>query len=57
MNNHEAIKKLKHQAKCWENGEDFEYEIEPLYLAIAALEEQQRRRWVPVGEGAAGRSR
>lgn len=27
MNNHEAIKKLKHQVKCWENGEDLSMKL------------------------------
>lgn len=50
MNNQEALKKLRYQVECWKKGKDFEYEIEPLYLAISALEEQERRRWVPVEE-------
>lgn len=38
MNEQEALDELKHQVKCWREGTDFEYKIEPLEIAIVALE-------------------
>ena len=40
MDSQEALDELKHQVKCWREDTDFEYKIEPLEIAIEALEKQ-----------------
>lgn len=38
--NEDALKALKKQVECWEQGEPFEYHLQPLKTAIKALERQ-----------------
>lgn len=43
MDIQEALNELKRQVKCWQEGKDFQYEIEPLEVAIAAMEQQMSK--------------
>ena len=40
MNDLEALKELQRQVDCWQQGIDFEYKIDPLKIAVAALKKQ-----------------
>ena len=35
-----ALKELKRQVKCWKNGIPFAYKMQPLEVAVSALEKQ-----------------